>query len=150
MNELSILLSFIIDTFKSNSLVNTVSMVSNYEIDTNKENIYMLVNFDLTETEVLSDVVLCYFDITAVQQRDITNTAEDSKLLIDSNFIDNLNETHSVLQRFINYLEQQNNIYNIELASKTRLKPIKNKPLNGLDGFRFSCSLSIPNKGASC
>lgn len=150
MNEISILINFLVNHFANNELVNTVTLNEPYELDTNKTNIYMLVNINLKETEVTPDTVIGYFDIEALQQRDISNKVEDSKLMENSNFIDNLNETHSVLQRFINVLENQNNSFNIELESKTRLSAVKNRPSNGLDGFKFQCSISIPNKGKSC
>lgn len=150
MNEISLVYNFVIDGFDGDSLVNTVSIVPTLNMDMNKENIYPLVNIDLTETNIETDVVDLTFRITCVQQRDVKPKVTDNKLLSNTNYIDNLNETHSILQRFINYLLRQNNDLNIELTDYTRLRPLKDAPMSGVDGFQFDCTLQIENKGDAC
>lgn len=149
MNELSLMQAFVIAQFQSNNLVNTISTVETEGIDLNKENVYALVNLDLRDTDILDDAVIVTYLITIVQARDIVPRKTDSKLLGDTNYIDNLNETHSIAQRFINYLTRQNNDENIEidnLSSVTILKDWR----SGLDGVQFTIDLSIPNLGTSC
>lgn len=149
MNELSLMQAFVIAQFQSNNLVNTISTVETDDIDLNKENVYALVNLDLRDTDILDDAVIVTYLITIVQARDIVPRKTDSKLLGDTNYIDNLNETHSIAQRFINYLTRQNNDENIEidnLSSVTILKDWR----SGLDGVQFTIDLSIPNLGTSC
>jgi hypothetical protein len=119
-------------------------------MDNNKENIYPLVNADLTATAIEDNIIICDFEITIVQQRNTTNNKTDSKLLNDTNYLDNMNETHSITTRFINVVSEQNNNDNIELDSITKLRPLKNWGRNSLDGFQFNVSLSIPNSGKSC
>lgn len=150
MNELSILLNFIIARFQNDSLVNSISIVPTLEIDNNKENIYPLVNIDLRESEVQDDVLECSFKITVVQQRNSSPIVEDSKLLDNTNFIDNMNETHSICQKFINYLTRQNNTQNIEIGNVTKMKALKLTGMSGLDGWQFDIDLHIPNIGSSC
>jgi len=150
MNEITLVNNWVIDEFDSNNLVNTISIVPTQEIDGNKENVYPLVNVDLKQSDVNGDVVIISFEITVVQQRETNPKATDSKLLNDTNYLDNLNETHSICQRFINVLQNQNNALNIEIETVTKLRKLNNWSRSGLDGFVFTIDLSIPNLGRSC
>lgn len=150
MNESSLIYDFIIAEFDANDLVNTISIVPFAEIDINKENIYPLVNIDLIDIETQTDYLIYNFNITVIQQRDIKPTKIDSKLLNNTNYIDNLNETVSIANRFINVIEKQNNDSSIELQSLSRLKVLKEWGRGICDGVRFDVSLSIPNIGTSC
>lgn len=149
MNELSLLQAFIIEHFQSNNLVNTISTVETEVMDANKENIYALVNLDLRGTDIQDDVVSVQYIITIVQMRDVRPQKTDSKLLGDTNYIDNLNETHSIAQRFINYLTRQNNDENIEIENLSTVTILKDWR-HGLDGLQFTIDLTIPNIGTSC
>lgn len=150
MNESSLIYDFIIAEFDANDLVNTISIVPFSEIDTNKENIYPLVNIDLIDIETESDYLTYNFNITVIQQRDIKPVKIDSKLLENINYIDNLNETVSISNRFINVIEKQNNDSSIELQNLSRLRVLKEWGRGICDGVRFDISLSIPNMGTSC
>ncbi len=150
MNESSLIYNWIVDQFQSNELVNTISIVPTAVIDTNKENIYPLVNIDLIDIETESDYLTYNFNITVIQQRDIKPIKIDSKLMTNTNYIDNINETVSIANRFINVVEKQNNDSNIELQSLSRLKVLKEWGTGICDGVRFDISLSIPNIGLSC
>jgi len=150
MNESSLIYDFIIAEFDANDLVNTISIVPTAVIDTNKENIYPLVNIDLIDIETESDYLTYNFNITVIQQRDIKPIKIDSKLMTNTNYIDNINETVSIANRFINVIEKQNNDSNIELQSLSRLKVLKEWGTGICDGVRFDISLSIPNMGTSC
>lgn len=150
MNELYLLTEFLINQFQSNDLVNTITMVETKYIDNNKENIYQLVNIDYIESDVQEDAVIATYVITAIQQRNIYAKKINSKLQLDSNLIDNWNETHSVIQRFLNGFRSNNYENNIELYSQTSLKSLKDWNKNGLDGHQVTIELSIPNLGSGC
>lgn len=145
MNELSKINDFVINIFQVNHLVNTITIVPTIEMDANKEILYPLVNIDLRESDIEGDAVIATYKISVVQQRDVINEKTNNKLLTDSNYLDNMNETHSIINKFITYLNLQNNDSNIEIQSLTKLKPLKNVGLNGLDGFQFDIELSIYN-----
>lgn len=149
MNEITLMNSFVINEFKSNNLVNTISLTDTDGIDLNKENIYALVNLDLTNTEILDDAIVVSYKITIVQARDIVPREQDSKLHEDTNYLHNLNETHSIAQRFINVLTRQNNDANIEIDTLSEMTILKNWR-SGLDGVQFDIDLTIPNIGTSC
>ena len=146
MNETSKINKYIIDDFTSNDLVNTISIVETGLIDLNKENIHPLVNVDLIDAEVQDDAIIYEFIITAVQKRDINPQAIDSKLLNDSNYLDNINETLSIAQKFINRLRRFNNDENIEIVSISNLDFLKDFRGGGLDGVQFTINLSIHNE----
>lgn len=149
-NEISKINKFVTDEYNKNELVNTISIVPTLELDLNKENIYPLVNVDMTNTEIEEQVITVYFTITVLQQRDTRPVKTDSKLLLDDNYIDNINETHSIAQRFINVLLMQNNDDLIEIDSQSNLKVLKKWRGGLLDGVQFTINLTIPNRGESC
>jgi len=150
MNELSKLTNFLIDQFEADDLVNTITMVPTKHIDNNKENIYQLVNIDYLQSEVLEDAIVARYLITAVQQRDIKPKKLDSKLRLDINLIDNWNETHSVIQRFLNQFKSNHFKDNIDLESATTTTVLQDWNKNGLDGHQITIELSIPNLGSGC
>jgi len=150
MNELSTLTNFLIDQFEADDLVNTITMVPTKHIDNNKENIYQLVNIDYLQSEVLEDAIVARYLITAVQQRDIKPKKLDSKLRLDINLIDNWNETHSVIQRFLNQFKSNHFKDNIDLESATTTTVLQDWNKNGLDGHQITIELSIPNLGSGC
>lgn len=150
MNELTIINNFIIDSFDVNNLVNTISIVPTIAMDINQENIYPLVNIDLKNSDVNEQEVIGEFEITVVQQRDTRPIKLDNKLLSNTNYLDNVNETHSILQKFINKLLLQNNDENIEIVEQSTIRILKEWSRNNLDGVQVTMNLSIPNKGSSC
>jgi hypothetical protein len=149
MNEISKVRDFTVGLFDAMDLVNTVTTVKTNDMDLNKENIYPIVNIDTTDVDVQTDAVLVSYTISILQQRDIANKKTDSKLLIDTNLIDNVNETQTIAAKFINYLRWQNNALNIEIQSIGSLDSKQNFKGSGLDGFQFDVELSIFNSGTS-
>lgn len=148
MNELTLLNDFVIGRFDINPLVNTISIVPTFDLDFNKENIYPLVNIDLTDVDIQTDAFVVTYKITILQQRDIKPIKTNSKLLNDSNVLDNMNETSSIAADFINYLRWKNNDLVVELQNLSTLTPLRNYKGNGLDGFQFDIDLSIYNRGS--
>ena len=85
MNELQKVRNYIESKFDADTLVNTITTLSDELIDTNKETIYPVVNIDYLDSDVLEDVVLFSFKITALDQNDVYTKTTDSKLLEDTN-----------------------------------------------------------------
>jgi hypothetical protein len=150
MNEISLINDYIINQLQQDVLVNTISIVPTLTLDLNKENIYPLVNFDMKDIEIQDQVIVVSFTFTVLQQRDVRPIKTDSKLLTNTNYIDNINETHSITQRFVNILNRQNNTENIEIQSLSTLRLLKSWNQGELDGVQFDIDLSIPNIGSSC
>lgn len=140
---------FLIDYFSNDNLVHTVTLAKTSEIDHNQNNIYQLVNLDLTGSNVEEQAVNFTFVITTLQQRDKPNVNYDSKLLSDTNYLSNMNETHVVLNRFLNVLRKQDND-NIELLSVSQLTPLRNFNRQDLDGWQTTVSFQLINDVPSC
>ena len=149
MNELNTIKTYLVNWFKSDPLVNTITSLTDDLIDTNKQTIYPLVNLEYINTDVQEDVILISYKIKVFDQNDIYTTPTDSKLLIDTNDQDIMNETFNICQSFINSFRQYNP-EGIEIQSKSVLTPIKFDKLNGLSGHGFDIVLSIPNIGKAC
>ena len=118
MNHLSQIVDFLIAQFQANNLVNTISFVPTRTMDNDKQNIYPLVNIDYLQSDEIGDetsYIIARFQISCVMQRDIRAVKLDSKLRMDTNYIDNLNETHAILLRFLNVFRSQNLKNNIDL-----------------------------------
>lgn len=150
MNEIQIVYDWLINHFTNNNLVNTVSILPTGELDQNKENIYPLANIDFINKETEDQAIITTFKITVIQQRDTQPIRTNNKLLNDTNYLDNVNETANICTRFYNVLARQNNEYNIEMVDMTKEKPLRNWGINTCDGFQFEVNLSIPNMGTSC
>ena len=148
-NELQKVRNYIINKFDNDALVNTITTLSDELIDTNKETIYPVVNIDYLDSEVLEDVLLFSYKITALDQNDVYTKSTDSKLQVDTNQSDILNETFNICQSFINSFRQYNSD-SIEISSKSTITTIMNERLNGLSGHEFDIILSIPNEGSVC
>lgn len=149
MNELQKVKDYIVSKFNADTLVNTITTLSDELIDTNKETIYPVVNCDYRSSNVQNDVLLFSYHIKVLDQNDIYIKSTDSKLQQDTNQSDIWNETFNVAQTFINSFRRYNN-YDIEMSSVTDVLPIKNENLNGLSGHEFDIVLSIANKGSGC
>lgn len=149
MNELQKVRDYIIKKFQSDELVNTITTLSNDLVDTNKENIYPIVNVDYRTSNVQEDVILFSYHIKALDQNDVYTHSTDSKLQEDTNQSDILNETFNICQSFINSFRQYNND-DIEMSSVSDVTVIKNQNLNDLSGHEFDIVLSIPNEGSVC
>ena len=148
MNELTLLNDFVIGRFDLNPLVNTITIVPTFDLDFNKENIYPLVNIDMTDIDIQTDAFVVTYKITILQQRDIKPIKTNSKLLNDSNYLDNMNETNSIAADFINYLRWKNNDLVVEIQNLSRIDFLENYKGNGLDGVQFDIDLSIYNRGS--
>ena len=114
------------------------------------DDISLYVDLCQAQSEVLEDAIVARYLITAVQQRDIKPKKLDSKLRLDINLIDNWNETHSVIQRFLNQFKSNNFKDNIDLYSQTTITVLQDWNKNGLDGHQITIELSIPNLGSGC
>ncbi|MEN2402287.1 hypothetical protein GKZ90_0021035 [Flavobacterium sp. MC2016-06] len=150
MNEIFDINDWLIKEFQKNVLVNTISTLPTIQIDTNIQNIYPLVNLDLQDTDITENTISSNYRITIVQQRDTKQQVTDNKLLIDSNYIDNVSETHSIAHKLLNALLRNYNDLNISIVAQSNLRQLKNWSRNSLDGVQFDLELSIPNAGTIC
>jgi len=147
MTNLSEVTNYIVNRFQQDEMVNTIALSDNDIIDTKKENIYPLVTISFNGGEVADDDLKKYdFTISVLQQRDTTRKVKPSKLMDETNWIDNMNECDSICTNFINYIRRME-LDNINIDSLSILEPLNRFGGANLDGFRFDITLSIPNTG---
>ena len=149
MNEYQKTKDYILGKFSSDPLVNTITTLTNDLVDTNKETIYPIVNVEYKDSDIQEDVIYFSFHIKALDQNDVYTRSTDSKLQIDTNKDDILNETFNICQSFINSFRQYNS-FNIEMNNKSKVTKIERENLNDLSGHEFDIILSIPNEGIAC
>lgn len=140
---------FLINYFTNDNLVNTVTLAKTSEIDHNQNNLYQLINLDLTSSQVNEQTINYTFIITSLQQRDKPNVNYDSKLLSDTNYLSNMNETHFVLNRFLNIMQDQLN-ENIEVLNVSELRTLRNFNRQDLDGWQTTIVFQLVNDIPSC
>ena len=145
MTELSTVSIFLIEKFKSQPLVNTITFEKTNEVDVNKNNIYPLVNIDIVDSDPIGNILTFNYNITILQQRDIDNEINNDKILNKDNMIDNLNECYAIATRCINNIDHNENDYDIEISRRSNISLLKDYATQKLDGVRFNISLSIKN-----
>lgn len=139
----STITDFLIDKFKSNPLTNTISFKRTDSIDHNKANIYPLVNLDLLSSTYLNGVHFLNYEITIYQQRDSKPEMNLENKLLNTNQIDNYNETYTIAAKFMNQVLSYHNSDNIDIDSSTPIAFLAYDSTNGLDGVRFSIVLTM-------
>ena|SRR6478609_8572060 len=139
--------NYIVNRFKQDELVNTIALSDNGITDTKKESIYPLVTIVFNQIEIDETEAVKKYDytISVLQQRNQDRSVNPSKLLADINYIDNLNECDSICTNFINYV-RRNELNNINIETSV-LEHLSGYGGANLDGFRFDCTMIIPNTG---
>lgn len=141
--------NYIIARFQADEMVNTITFNDTFVVDTQKENIYPIVaiNLQSISEDTAQSLNLYTFRIYCLQKRDVQRIMTPSKLMEDTNLIDNLAETENILQRFNNYISRLEIEENINVYEKSQLTPLYNYAGSGLDGFNITITLSYPNNG---
>ena len=137
---------YVIQRFEADDMVHTISLCDNGIIDVKKENIYPLVNIDFLNKTDTNESYSYLFRIHVLQQRDSNRKVKPSKLMADTNYLDNLGDCESIINRFVNYVRR----FELDLNATIELTTIQKISGYGganLDGFTFEMTLSIPNTG---
>jgi hypothetical protein len=138
---------YIIERFEEDEMVHTISLSPIDLIDTKKENIYPLVAIRFNAKTADDDVLLYDYTIHILKQRDSNRKVKPSKIMEESNWIDNLNECDSIAMKFINYIRRFDINSNITINTISELEPLSEFGGANLDGFVFDIVLSSPNTG---
>ena len=141
--------NYIVALFQKDELVNTITFKDNEVVDIEKENVLPLVSIRFTNRSEDPDNELYVYNykIGIYQQRDTRKVVQPSKLMEDTNWIDNLAECESIANNFVNYIERIEIDENINIDSLSDLLPVSNYASSNLDGFSFDYGLSYPNTG---
>ena len=145
-NKQSILLNFIVETFNQNPLVNTIVFKDDDVLDVEKENVYPLVSIQLLTSPAPFDDHREYslrFEI--FNQRDDRKVATPSKLMSDTNYIDNVGICDSIANNFVMEILKTHNDLDINIIDDgvSEFEPIRKDERNMLDGVRFEVTFSM-------
>ena len=139
--------NYVINRFQLDEMVNTISLNDKGIVDTKKENIYPLVAIEVIEKETTDEFHLVGLRIKVLQQRDSNRQVKPSKLMEDTNYIDNLNDCDNIITNFLNYVRRFETKLNINIDALSILTPLSGYGGANLDGFDFEIVLSLPNSG---
>lgn len=145
-NQLSKLLNHIVSIFESNDLVNTIVFKDDDVLDVEKENIYPLVSLLLLPSpKPEQDLRAFSFSIEVLNQRDDLKVSTSSKLMSDTNYIDNIGITDSIANNFVmEILKTHNDLdINIDEDSISEFTPVKKDERNNLDGVKFELTFTM-------
>jgi hypothetical protein len=149
-NQLSKLLTFIIEVYDAIPLVNTICFKDDDVVDVEKENVYPLVSIQLLSgpaPDWYNRQYIIAFEV--LNQRDDTKTSTGSKLLADTNYIDNVGITDSIANNFIMEVLKDHNDLDIQIVdgSISTFEPVRKDERNALDGVKFSATFMMHQNG---
>lgn len=145
-NQQSVLLNFIVDVFQDMPLVNTIVFKDDDVADTEKENIYPLVNISLNPSPPpYPDRREFSIHFEIFNQRDDRKVIVPSKLMIDSNYIDNVGITDTIGNNFVMEVFKNHNESDIDIVENgvSNFTPVKKDERNKLDGVKFDVTFSM-------
>lgn len=142
-NQISKLLNHIVLTFDANPLVNTIVFKDDDVVDVEKENVYPLVNIRVLNSRPDLNEKLVYFEFEILNQRDFIPKSQPSKLMLDTNYIDNLNICESIASDFIIEYEKSHNDLDIWIQEYSQFDFIRKDERNCLDGVKFDCTFLL-------
>lgn len=140
-NQLSNLLTLVVDTLEAMPLVNTVVFKDDNVVDVEKENVYPLVSISLLSSpapEMNQREYRLAFEI--FNQRDDRKIATPSKLLLDTNYIDNIGICDSIANNFVLEFLKSHNVFDIGIVDDgvSEFDPVEKDERNSLDGIKFT------------
>jgi hypothetical protein len=138
--------NFLVELFRENPIVATITFDKTGEIDFDKNNVFPLVNIDLVDSDPVSEVLNFNYIVTILQDRDIDNEVNNNKLLYQDNLIDNLGECYDIGIRVINFLKYEYNEDEVEMIRHSNIVFLKREQRNILDGVTFNLTISIENE----
>ena len=145
-NKVSQLLTHIVSIYDAMPLVNTIVFKDDDVIDVEKENVYPLVSIQLLLSPAPFDdhrEFVLRFEI--LNQRDDTKVATPSKLMSDTNYIDNIGICDSIANNFVMEVLKTHNDLDINIIDDgvSEFELIRKDERNCLDGVRFEVTFSM-------
>ena len=149
-NKQSQLLTHIVSIFDAMPLVNTIVFKDDDVLDVEKENIYPLVSIVLLSSPApFEDRREFRLGIEIVNQRDDRKVATPSKLMSDTNYIDNVGICDSIGNDFLMEILKTHNDLDINIIDDgvSEFEPIRKDERNMLDGIKFEATFSMHQNG---
>lgn len=149
-NKQSQLLTHIVSIFDAIPLVNTIVFKDDDVLDVEKENIYPLVSIVLLSSPApFEDRREFRLGFEIVNQRDDRKVATPSKLMSDTNYIDNVGICDSIGNDFLMEILKTHNDLDINIIDDgvSEFEPIRKDERNRLDGIKFEATFSMHQNG---
>ncbi len=139
-NQLSNILKEVVSVFDSMPLVNTVVFKDDNVVDVEKENVYPLVSISLLSSPA-PEMNLREFRLAfeVYNQRDDRKIATPSKLMLDTNYIDNIGICDTIANNFVLTFYKTHNDIDAGIVddSVSEFEPVRKDERNCLDGIKF-------------
>jgi hypothetical protein len=147
LNHYSELLNYIKTLAEQDDFVKTVTQGDMSNVDLNKANIFNLVHIDVLTGGFSSQHQMVTFDIEilSAQVRDSNKQDDGTKFWNQDNEVDNLNETHAVLNRLWFKMIDDFQDNNIVVDGGGTLEEVTEWNKNLLDGWLMTFTISLPN-----
>ena len=145
-NKQSVLLNHIVSIYDALPLVNTIIFKDDDVLDVEKENVYPLVSIVLLSSPApFDDHREFRLGFEIVNQRDDRKVATPSKLMSDTNYIDNVGICDSIGNDFLMEILKTHNDFDINIVDDgvSEFEPIRKDERNCLDGVRFEVTFSM-------
>ena len=145
-NKQSQLLNHIVSIYDAIPLVNTIVFKDDDVLDVEKENVYPLVSIQLlTSPAPFDDRREFRLRFEILNQRDDRKVAAPSKLMSDTNYIDNVGICDSIANNFVMEVLKTHNDLDINIINDgvSEFEPIRKDERNCLDGVRFEVTFSM-------
>lgn len=145
-NKISQLLTHIVSIYDAIPLVNTIVFKDDDVLDVEKENVYPLVSIQLlTYPFAVDDNRRFALRFEILNQRDDKKVATPSKLMSDTNYIDNIGICDSIANNFVLEILKTHNDLDINIIDDgvSEFEPIRKDERNCLDGVRFEVTFSM-------
>ncbi len=142
-NQLSSLLKLVVDTFDAMPLVNTVVFKDDDVVDVEKENVYPLVSISLLTSPAPGLNEKEYkIAFEVYNQRDDRKIPTPNKLMLDTNYIDNVGICDSIANNFVLEFLKTHNDFDIGIVddSVSEFEPVRKDERNCLDGIKFEAT----------
>lgn len=142
-NKVSQLLTHIVSIYDALPLVNTIVFKDDDVLDVEKENVYPLVSIQLITSPKPDQYYREYrlgFEI--LNQRDDVKIEKTSKLMLDTNYIDNIGICDTIANDFLMEILKTHNDLDIDVIedSISEFEPIRKDERNCLDGVKFEAT----------
>ena len=145
-NKQSVLLNHIVSIYDALPLVNTIIFKDDDVLDVEKENVYPLVSIQLlTSPAPFYEHREYSLRFEILNQRDDKKVATPSKLMSDTNYIDNVGICDSIANDFVLEVLKTHNDLDINIIDDgiSEFEPIRKDERNCLDGVRFEVTFSM-------
>lgn len=136
------ILNYLVELLQANTLVNTISLRDDDVFDVEKSNIYPLVAMRLISSIKEENRVLTKINFQIRIVRDFIPKAQPSKLMTDTNYIDNIAICDSIGNDLILDFHKVDNGKNIFIDTYTDFEYTTN-----LDGVNFSIDFISSQNG---